>query len=128
MKILRKARLTWTNNPFEQIRRSLLLLAASLSVGRAGIFYPTLRSGRRDHSANGSVGHLSHARGAGHRGPLPLEQDRTTVVGLEHPSELGHERTIGPLPREVGRAVADREAPCGAPLGQQEAAPFDAGV
>ena len=37
MKILRKARLTWTKEPFEQIRRSLLLLAASLTVGRAGI-------------------------------------------------------------------------------------------
>src|SRR5215208_5212887 len=69
---------------------------------------------------------LSHARVAKHCQPLPLEQDRTTVVGLEHPSELGHERTIGPLPREVGRAVAGREAPGGAPLGQQETTSFDA--
>src|SRR5215213_2007711 len=71
---------------------------------------------------------LSHARSAEHREPLPLEQDYPTVVCLKNSSELGHERTIGPLPGEVGRAVAGRDAPSGAPLGQQEAAPFDAGV
>jgi hypothetical protein len=70
----------------------------------------------------------SHARVSEHRQPLPLEQDRGTVVGLEHPSELRHEHRVGPLPREVGRAVAGREAPGGTPLSQQEAASFDAGV
>jgi Arginine deiminase len=63
---------------------------------------------------------LPCARVGEHREPMPLEQNRPTVVDLKHPAEFGHERIVGPFPRKVCRAIAGREAPGGAPLGQEE--------
>src|SRR5262249_3752093 len=46
------------------------------------------------------------------------------VVGLEHAMEVREKRAVGPPSREVRGPVAGREAPLGAPLGDEEALPL----
>jgi hypothetical protein len=48
----------------------------------------------------------SHAGVGEHCEPLPLEQDRFTVIGLKHFTELGHKRPVGPLPDGPCDAIA----------------------
>jgi hypothetical protein len=69
----------------------------------------------------------SHARVGERREPLPLKQDHATVVGLKHPSKLGHERRIDSLPKKVGRGSGLRDARWDAPR-PTEVASLDAGV
>src|SRR4029078_8969733 len=44
------------------------------------------------------------------REPLPVEEDRRTVVGLEHPAERGLERAVDTTARIVRSTVPRREA------------------
>jgi hypothetical protein len=67
---------------------------------------------------------LPHPVLRGSRVALPGKRDRRAVVGFHDAPELGQQGTVDTPPRIVGAAVAARETPVAAPLGNQEALPL----